>query len=713
MSSLGFTTPWILAGLAAVALPVLIHFLTRARPRRLRYPTLHLLMEAASGKQALHRLRVWIILALRCLAVGALVLLFSRPFLRAPGAEARPGAARRVVLLIDASMSMRAAQGGISLFAKARAEAADVLRGLDDGSAAAVVFMGVKPRPALPALSQNLPLLHQALVEAAPTFELCDPAAALALAGRLLEGKGSIYIFSDFQRTTWGAVRFDGLQGVSCFLRPVVRSGIEHVALTSVRIAPAESSVGENVELTCTVFNCTGRARQEAVRLDVGDVAQEAGIALQPFRSGDLTFTFSLPTAGCFPGKVALSPDDLKEDNTRWFSIRARKALQVLVISDEAPEDRNSAAFFLSAAISPSEGAGTGFVVARRHSQDTDLSILEKADVFAVVAPADLTGQAAEVIARRVGEGAHLICVLDGPTAPAILRTLASAPAGVLTPPFRLLRPAPTGSGDGEPFAAVQTAGGPFKLFDNPAQGDLAGLLFSRHYLTELVAGRKEEVLMYFADGSAALALSPAGRGAAIFANFPLRPDGGNLPGSPLFPALAHELLRALRRSAADQATTPGFAWQIDAPGAGAPADAAYEVTSPDGAKVEATVVARGRVVRLALPPAEVPGHYRVRQGSGAKAPLVAVGLVNVDPRESDTRVLPLNFLTDSHGTGQAGVTVLDDEGKLRRAGTVLPLWPWMAGFAIAFLGVEMALLALWRRAPQRAAPQSFKGRAA
>jgi len=33
-----FANPWLLAGLAAVGLPVLIHYLTRARPRRVAFP---------------------------------------------------------------------------------------------------------------------------------------------------------------------------------------------------------------------------------------------------------------------------------------------------------------------------------------------------------------------------------------------------------------------------------------------------------------------------------------------------------------------------------------------------------------------------------------------------------------------------------------------------------------------------------------------------
>src|SRR6266404_4038217 len=126
-----FANPWMLAGLAAIGLPILIHFLTRARPRRIAFPPYKFLIEACAGQQAVHRLRTIILLAVRCLAVLALVLLFTRPFLKPAGAAANIENRKRVVLLVDASLSMRAAQHGVPLFNNAQAEAADVLRSLE------------------------------------------------------------------------------------------------------------------------------------------------------------------------------------------------------------------------------------------------------------------------------------------------------------------------------------------------------------------------------------------------------------------------------------------------------------------------------------------------------------------------------------------------------------------------------------------------------
>src|SRR5216117_4446030 len=100
------TNPWMLAALAAVGLPVLIHFLTRARPRRIAFPPFKFLIEACAGQQAVHRLRTILLLTLRTLAVLALVLLFARPFLKPSGAANAAEATRRVALVLDASLSM-------------------------------------------------------------------------------------------------------------------------------------------------------------------------------------------------------------------------------------------------------------------------------------------------------------------------------------------------------------------------------------------------------------------------------------------------------------------------------------------------------------------------------------------------------------------------------------------------------------------------------
>jgi len=682
-----FTNPWMLAGLVAVGLPVLIHFLTRARPQRIAFPPFKFLVAACAGRQSVHRLRTVLLLALRCLLVLALALLFTRPFLKPNDAPANPQAARRVVLFLDASLSMRAVHQGISLFDRAQAEAAGVLRDLPAGTEAAVILEGATPRSLLPALSANLPALHDELVKARSTYECGDPAAALALAQKLLGGAGTIYIFSDFQKSNWEGVR-ELPGGILCRLRPVVTEAEDNVAITTAQLIPAAPVVGEPVEVVCTVFNCTARPREETVRLELGEFTRETRVALPPFGSADAVFNLAFPRAGSFAGKVTLPPDDLPEDNTRYLAANVGKSLAVLLVCDADATDWQGPAFYLGHALVPSPQAAPGLQLIFRRSQDLDRGVLETADVFVLAAPVTLTGEALEIITRRVQEGARLITFLDGPTAPDLM-------IAALAPPFQLQRAVESGSG--EPVLT-----GPHKLFQDLDAADFSALRFHRHLQNQVLTNRAGDVLLAYPDGSAALTLSAAGQGAMVLANLPLTPDGGDFIGHPLFPALVHELLRAVRHDAAEHAVTPGAAWMLDVPTAG---DGAVTVIDPENQPGAVQVLASGRNTRLALRAAKIPGVYTVKQGEA----VVACAAVNVDPQESDTRPLALENLKTGAGST---VTILHDEEELAFAGKTRPLWPSLAAAAAILLGLEMLLPACWRNAGSAPVATAEKRRA-
>ncbi len=699
---LGFANPLMLAGLAAVGLPVLIHFLTRPRPRVIRYPTYHLLREAGAGRQALDRLRTWLVLVLRTLAVAALALLFARPVWRAVGTDADERAARRVVLVVDASMSMNATDGGVTLFTRARAQAADLLRSLEPGSQAGIVYMGARTRAVLPALSRNLSVLHEGLSEAKPTLEFGDASAALAEAARMLEGSGAIYVFSDFQRTNWGAVDFGRHEGLAFFLKPVTDRPVDNCGIVSVDKSPGRPLAGEHVTLSCRVFNASAGRRVETVRLDMEGVSHKADVELAPYSSGMARLRFSVPRRGHMPGRVMLRQDALSEDDVRYFDLEVRDELRALLVCDADPNDPASPALFVRTALCPDDQAAQGIEVLHRRSAEVEQRALQTADLFVLVCPVRLSGGSVQTIARRVQEGAHLMCWLDGPSASPLLGALAGSSDGLVAPPFHVtdLVRAETP----EPFAEIRTHRDPLQVFHDASGGQLSALRVRRHLRAEPAADRAEEVLIRYADGAPALALGEAGRGRAVYANLPVAPSGSNVAGSPLFPALVHELLRALRRTARAQDHAPGATWQLDiVAGARVAEGAELAMHGPDGAPVQATVVGRGRTVRLSLPPVPAPGHYPVRAGEE----LCGMGVVNVHPDETDTRPLDIELLLEEDM--DASVTIVGDGEDLLRAGRNRPLWPHLLAAAAAFVAAEMLLLALWRRRSSRARMRTYR----
>ncbi len=609
---------------------------------------------------------------MRALAVAAIIALFARPFLKPAGAATAGQAAKRVVIILDSSFSMRAAPTGVPLFARAQAEAANVLRNLEADCEAAVILAGATPQALLPALSRNLPALHRQLTEAQCRYELGRPAAALALAQRMLNGPGTIYVFSDFQDSNWSMV--DHLpDGALCRLRPVVAAPVDNLAVTGVGFVPPEPVAGEAAEAHCRVLNCTGRARQESVRLQLGDLAQEQQVTLQPYATAEAVFNLAFSTPGIVTGKVSIPGDDLPEDNTRFVAARVRDALHVLLVTEADTNDPASAAFFVSRALVPSAQSVPGLVLTRRRGMDTDRGILETADAFALVAPAVISGEAEEIIARRVENGAQLFVFLDGPIA-------ASLASPAFSPPFAVAEEVSSEQG-------AKIIPGPRRLFADADAVDWSGMRLSHYYRNTVQPDRAADVALAYSDGSAALTVSAKGQGAVVFVNMPLTVEGGDLVGHPIFPALLHELLRSSRSGNQKHAVTPGTAWTLDVP---TPQEGPLTAVDPAGQPVEVKILSSGRITQLAMPPASAPGIFLVRQ-NGA---LAAAGVVNVDARESDTRTIALEKIKP--GSGSA-VTVIRGEEDLTLGENNRPLWPRCAGAAAGLAGLEMLLLAVWR----------------
>jgi len=121
------------AGALAAALPVLIHMLLRRKARVLEIGSVRFLQAVIRQHTRRRRIRQWLLLSLRMLAVLLLSALFARPYLDRSSLE---GLNREVVLLVDRSASMQTVSpGGETLFDVARRSALEEFEQLNDNVA--------------------------------------------------------------------------------------------------------------------------------------------------------------------------------------------------------------------------------------------------------------------------------------------------------------------------------------------------------------------------------------------------------------------------------------------------------------------------------------------------------------------------------------------------------------------------------------------------
>src|SRR5437764_7957625 len=103
---MNFLAPAFLAGLAAIAVPVIIHLIHRERRVVVEFPSLMFLQRIPYRSVRRQKIRHLLLLILRCLAIALLVAAFARPFFDRRHSIAGATGAREVVVLLDRSASM-------------------------------------------------------------------------------------------------------------------------------------------------------------------------------------------------------------------------------------------------------------------------------------------------------------------------------------------------------------------------------------------------------------------------------------------------------------------------------------------------------------------------------------------------------------------------------------------------------------------------------
>ena len=76
---MSFLTPFFLAGLGAIAIPVLIHLIQREKKRVVEFPSLMFVRRIPYQSVRRRRIRHWWLLLMRAAAIALIVAAFARP----------------------------------------------------------------------------------------------------------------------------------------------------------------------------------------------------------------------------------------------------------------------------------------------------------------------------------------------------------------------------------------------------------------------------------------------------------------------------------------------------------------------------------------------------------------------------------------------------------------------------------------------------------
>jgi hypothetical protein len=204
---MSFLNPIMLAGLAAVAVPIIIHLLNRRKFRKVVWAAMRFLQNAVEQNQRRLRIEDMILLALRCLLLALLALALARPAILSNATGMFGQSKVTGVIILDNSLSMGMSDGTSTRFEKARRAAEGALDSMPMGSATAVLFANDIVQGAIPEPTFDLNLVRKALREAPLTDRSTDVFPALQKAITTLKDRlairREIYLITDGEASGW------------------------------------------------------------------------------------------------------------------------------------------------------------------------------------------------------------------------------------------------------------------------------------------------------------------------------------------------------------------------------------------------------------------------------------------------------------------------------------------------------------------------------
>jgi hypothetical protein len=585
--------PAMLAGLAALAVPIALHLIARHRFPVQNFPSIRLLQKDVRTNVFAPRLVDVPQLLLRLLVLTLLVLAMSRLLVFGAGSGEAP---RNLVVVLDASAGMRlniAAENGqkVSLLDRAREEARGMIEALKAPGQCAVVVLAEKATVAAPLESETE--AARAAIGAAESIDGvgCGVVRGVATACALLDGRreiaSQIVVLTDMRSNAFSTrdskdlARIDATQKSLngqlqiVFVDVSNSARLENVGIVDASIRGGVARVGDDVHVLTRVVNSGSEKTMARLRLEIGDrkEPQAKEIALEPGAEAVVDMTTRVQRPANSVATVSVAADAASFDDAFSVPLNIADTRRVLIVNgvtagaatpapsgsplnltggtapSEEPAEAESGldgATILRYVLNPGRelGAayGTGIDVSAVTADGLAGQTLSKFDVIVLYDVSQLPDTTLDDLVTFVREGRSVVIFSAGRCQPlSFNRTLA---AGTARRPA--LSPAQIGTDLALPQAVeLKLAGNTHPLltpFRDRLQGDLSIIRFSK--LREVQAFAEGTSAVLTASSGQPLAVEQTlGRGRVMLFTFGLELERGNIARARAFPALMWRLI--------------------------------------------------------------------------------------------------------------------------------------------------------------------------
>ena len=404
-----FLSPSILWGMLAITIPIIIHLISLRHTRDTEFSTLRFIKSLKHETIRRLRIKQWLLVLLRTIAIICLILMFSRPLMTGTLTSKLGGYIEsRAVIIVDNSASMAVHTGDGTLLDRAKSSLPAILKGLE-GETTVELYQTNPPRKLFSGSHEegrSIMTGVKGIVQTNMTDNLWTMIDSVLQMVEASEPNRECFIISDFQSAP--SFTIDSLNPNSdwkyyCILQPKVENNI---SISEVSVLSQIKLPNHLVKLNTRVGNggVTDK-RNIPVELYLNDERVGQIVSqFEPSKFKDFMFQVYPGKTGIINGKIVIPDDDFPMDNFRNFDLVIPNQIAVKVIGQSMEE-----LFLLDLALSAITGETELLLIDRDLSDDVERLFLSDIDILLLHNPTNLSNSAIEDLQRFLMNGGGLI----------------------------------------------------------------------------------------------------------------------------------------------------------------------------------------------------------------------------------------------------------------------------------------------------------------
>lgn len=337
-----FVNPVFLFGLFAIGIPILIHLFNFRRFKKVYFTNVRFIEEINQQTQKQKQIKHLIILLLRVLAIIALVLAFSQPFIPAAGSLKKPGSSRAVSIYIDNSYSMETRSENGALIDEARKRAKEIVAAYGTSDIFQVLsndFEGKFQR----FVSQDE--IQQVIDEIRVSPSNRKISEIFLRQQELLSSSATqvneAYLISDFQKHISDFDQIKNDSSTLAFLVPLKAEKTNNLFIDTCWFSSPVLQKGQNVRLLSRVRNLSSQSLENIpLKLVINGVQRGlANFSVAPDSPVDVEINFTILESGLHQCFVEVSDYPVVIDDRMYFSFKVNDRITVLSIYDNVDNE--------------------------------------------------------------------------------------------------------------------------------------------------------------------------------------------------------------------------------------------------------------------------------------------------------------------------------------------------------------------------------------